>query len=147
MPVIYHEATVFEVPAQTIINTVNCEGAMGAGLALECKKRFPEMFYAYRKLCKQGKLRPGKLWLWKESSPWVLNFPTKDEWRNRAELPYIVDGLDNLLRNYEAMGITSINIPPLGCSNGGLTFETVGPLIYECVSQMDIDVNICLPVY
>ena len=67
--------------AQTIVNTVNCEGVMGAGIALECRLRFPEMFNKYKEVCEKGLLKPGLLLLYKSDERWILNFPTKTSWK------------------------------------------------------------------
>ena len=147
MAITYFSCTVFDVPAQTLINTVNCVGVMGKGLALACKQRFPEMYEEYRRVCDAGQLRPGCLQLWKGPAQWVLNFPTKQHWRNPSQIEWIEDGLRVLAKNYQAMGITSINVPPLGCANGGLNFERdVKPLIEQYLSNLPgLMVNVCLP--
>lgn len=146
MGIRYYGCSVFNVSAQVIINTVNCKGVMGKGLALSCKKRFPAMYEEYRAICLRGEFRPGKLHLWKHPHQWILNFPTKDEWWDNSQLSWIESGLENLARNYQAMGITSINVPPLGCANGGLKFDDVRPLIERYLGNLPgLQVNVCVP--
>lgn len=137
---------VFSSEMKTIVNTVNCVGVMGKGIALEFKNRYPEMYKEYVSLCKNKEIRPGKPYyyfdIWGNS---VLNFPTKDHWRSPSKLSYIVSGLRWFRDNYEKLGITSIAFPPLGCGNGGLTWVTVGPLMYHYLSDLPIEVEIYAP--
>ena len=81
---------IFDSQCQTIVNTVNCVGVMGKGLALEMKKRYPNMFDKYKDYCDKGLIDIGKLWLYKHSDDkWILNFPTKKHWKNGSEYEYI----------------------------------------------------------
>ena len=70
------KGNIFNTSAQVIVNTVNCVGVMGRGIALECKLRYPEMFKKYKNFCDLKKIEPGVLQIWKESHPWILKFPT-----------------------------------------------------------------------
>ena len=106
----------FESNAQTLVNTVNCVGVMGKGVALEFKKRFPDMFDDYEKRCQRHEVKLGRPYLYKRLvPPWILNFPTKDHWRSVASLEAIVEGLKYLLQHHKEWGITSMAVPPLGC--------------------------------
>ena len=92
----------FKSKAQTLVNTVNCVGIMGKGVALEFKKRFPDMFEDYVKRCDAKQVRLGRLYLFKRMfPPWILNFPTKDHWRSVSRLQDIVEGLRYLQLNYK----------------------------------------------
>ena len=134
---------IFESNASTLVNTVNCVGVMGKGIALEFKKRFPRMYCDYTERCSAGNLKPGEPYLYLgEESVSILNFPTKDNWRSPSKLSYIIKGLDWLVDNYENLGIESIAFPPLGCGNGGLTWEVVGPLMYSKLEQLPINIEI-----
>lgn len=138
------DGSVFDYPAQTIVNTVNCVGIMGGGLAKVCKDRWPEMFREYRQRCDDGRLEPGILHLWKGPDQWVLNFPTKGHWRWNSQLDWIDKGLANLARNYEAMGITDLNIPLLGCSKGKLDPDDVIQLIKDHLGyRRSLTVRLC----
>src|SRR3954470_5321699 len=110
--------TVFEVPVQTIVNAVNCDGFMGKGLASEIKRRFPAVFTKYRRSCERGEIQIGKLQLVKTDRQWVVNFPTKDHWRGKSRVSYIEAGLKNFKATYKRRGITSAAFPALGCGNG-----------------------------
>ncbi len=132
--------------AQTLINTVNCVGIMGKGIALEFKERFPEMFEDYVKRCKRKEVRPGLPYLYKRLlPPNIINFPTKDHWKSVSRLSDIERGLKHLLSHYKEWEVTSLAIPPLGCGNGQLEWKVVGPLIYRYARQMDIPVELYAP--
>jgi O-acetyl-ADP-ribose deacetylase (regulator of RNase III)/uncharacterized protein YwgA len=136
----------FQSKAQTLVNTVNCVGIMGKGIALEFKKRFPEMFEDYEARCKRGEVRLGRPYLYKGIVlPWVLNFPTKGHWRAVTNLQDIVTGLEYLLRHYRDWGITLLAVPPLGCGHGQLEWRIVGPTMYRYLSRMEIPVELYAP--
>ena len=134
----------FESTSQTLVNTVNCYGVMGRGIALEFKNRFPEMFELYSEFCEKGNIKPGILQIWNKSNPWVLNFPTKKHWRNPSKIEYIEAGLQKFTENYLEKGISSIAFPQLGCSLGGLQWEKeVKPLMYhylEPLNNLDVEI-------
>jgi uncharacterized protein YwgA/O-acetyl-ADP-ribose deacetylase (regulator of RNase III) len=137
----------FESKYQTFVNTVNCVGVMGAGIALEFKKRFPEMFKDYVNLCEQGKVKLGRPYLYKSFVlPWILNFPTKDHWRGVSRLIDIVEGLNYLKDNYRKWGITSLAIPALGTSHGQLEWKVVGPTMYRILERFDIPIEFYIPL-
>ena len=136
----------FASKAQTLVNTVNCVGVMGKGIALEFKKRFPDMFKDYEARCKRGEVRLGKPYLYKSlAHQWILNFPTKEHWRSLARLEDIVRGLEYLIAHYERWQITSLAVPPLGCGQGQLEWGVVGPTLYRYLSRMDIPIEIYAP--
>lgn len=132
--------------AQTLINTVNCVGIMGKGIALEFKNRFPEMFKDYVESCARKEVKPGVPYLYKTLFlPQIVNFPTKDHWKSVARISDIEHGMQYLLSHYKEWGITSLAIPPLGCGNGQLEWRAVGPLIYKYAKKMDIPVEMYAP--
>jgi O-acetyl-ADP-ribose deacetylase (regulator of RNase III)/uncharacterized protein YwgA len=136
----------FASKAQTLVNTVNCVGVMGKGIALEFRRRFPEMHRDYVERCREGKVRLGEPYLFKRAVlPWILNFPTKHHWREVARLDSIVQGLEHLARHYRAWGITSLAVPPLGCGQGQLEWRIVGPTLYRHLQRLDIPVEIYAP--
>lgn len=137
---------ILQSKAQTLVNTVNCVGVMGKGIALEFKKRFPEMFKDYVEKCKHNGLRPGIPYIYKTLfPPHVINFPTKDHWKSVSKIEDIEQGLQYILDHYKKWDVTSIAIPPLGCGNGQLEWKAVGPLLYKYAKQMDIPVEIYAP--
>ncbi len=136
----------FDSKAQTLVNTVNCVGVMGKGIALGFKKRFPEMFADYVRRCEAGEVKLGEPYLYRPMlPPWVLNFPTKDHWRSVARLADITKGLDHLMAHYKAWGMESLAVPPLGCGEGQLDWRVVGPTLYRRLAEMDIDVELYAP--
>lgn len=139
---IYHRTSLLESRAQTLVNAVNTVGVMGKGLAHEFKLRNPTMFQRYREICNQRALDIGKLWLWKGSRQWVLNFPTKRSWRQPSKLEYIEAGLKKFVQEYESKGIREVAFPRLGCGNGGLDWEEVRPLMEKYLRPLPIMVYI-----
>jgi O-acetyl-ADP-ribose deacetylase (regulator of RNase III)/uncharacterized protein YwgA len=136
----------FESRAQTLVNTVNCVGVMGKGIALEFKTRFPDMFKDYEAHCRRGEVRLGEPYLYRYlTQPWILNFPTKDHWRSVAKLDDIVRGLDYLSKHYREWGIQSLAVPPLGCGEGRLEWRIVGRTLYRYLSRMDLEVEMYAP--
>ncbi|CAI4034030.1 Macro domain protein [Nitrospira tepida] len=132
--------------AQTLINTVNCVGVMGKGIALEFKNRFPDMYDDYVQRCQRGEVKPGVPYLFKTLfPPQIINFPTKDHWKSISKVSDIERGLQHLLNQYQAWGVTSLAIPPLGCGNGQLEWRVIGPLIYRFIKDMPIPVELYAP--
>lgn len=140
------KGNLFASERQTLVNTVNCVGVMGAGIALEFKLRYPAMFRRYEQLCRQGHIKVGRLWLYrpdKESGePWVLNFPTKKHWRFPSREEYLVSGLTKFMDTYRERGIESIAFPVLGSQNGGLCGTRVIDLMRKALQECKIPVDI-----
>lgn len=139
---IYRRTSIFDSPAQTLVNTVNCVGVMGKGLAQAFKEREPDMFAPYKRICDQKLLVPGKLWLWRGRESWVLNFPTKMHWRNPSRIEWIEQGLEKFVSAYRSQGIDEISFPQLGCGNGNLDWDDVRPVMEHYLSRVDIPVFI-----
>ncbi|MFQ6116037.1 MAG: macro domain-containing protein, partial [bacterium] len=143
---IIESGNLFESKAQTLVNTVNCVGIMGKGIALEFKKRFPEMYKDYLVRCQRKEVKLSKPYLYKSlNPPWILNFPTKEHWRSVSRIDDIIQGLEYLRQNYKKWGITSLAVPPLGCGSGQLEWRIVGPTLYRCLRQFDIPVELYAP--
>ena len=142
----YIEGDIFDSPAQVIVNTVNTVGVMGKGLALSFKKRYPDMFESYKKVCEKHQLTIGNLMLHQEADHWILLFPTKENWRNPSKLEYIEKGLMKFVSTYAEKHITSIAFPKLGCGNGELDWNLVRPLMERYLKPLPIDIYIYLGV-
>ncbi len=124
------QGNLLSAPAEALVNTVNTEGVMGKGIALQFRQAFPEMYRAYEKACAAGKVRLGEVHVFDlgglAGGPrWILNFPTKGHWRARSRLQDIEAGLNDLTAKVRQLGIKSIALPPLGCGNGGLDWTEV----------------------
>lgn len=132
----------FDSKMQTLTNTVNCVGVMGAGIALAFKNRYPKMFKTYKTLCNKKLLKTGLLQICKEGDKLILNFPTKEHWKNPSQMSYLESGLKKLVETYEDRGITSLAMPQLGCNNGGLDWNEVKPLMEKYLNQLNIPVEI-----
>ncbi len=125
-----------ESNAECLINTVNCEGYMGKGIAYQFKLKYPNNNRDYIKACKSGELKVGKLHYFKEDNKIIVNFPTKDRWRQKSKIEYIIDGMDSLVNLLPTLKVKSIAIPPLGCGNGGLEWNDVKSLIVTKLSEI-----------
>jgi uncharacterized protein YwgA/O-acetyl-ADP-ribose deacetylase (regulator of RNase III) len=136
----------FASNAQTLVNSVNCVGVMGKGVALEFRKRYPEMYEDYVARCARGLVRMGRPYLYRQlAGPWVLNFPTKQHWRSVSRVADIEQGLHYLAEHYTTWGITSLAVPPLGCGHGGLEWAIVGPTLYRALRPLGIPVEMYAP--
>jgi O-acetyl-ADP-ribose deacetylase (regulator of RNase III) len=136
----------FESRAQTLVNTVNCVGVMGKGVAEQFAKRYPAMLQDYKRRCERKAVRLGEPYHFLDASgASIINFPTKGHWRSASRLADIESGLDYLVAHLAEWGITSIAMPPLGCGNGGLEWSEVGPLIYRKLHDRPVDVELYAP--
>lgn len=141
----YLDGTVFNAPVKTYVNTVNCAGIMGAGIALEFKLRYPEMFNDYVNKCQLKQMKVGVPRIFEYSEDiWIMNFPTKGHWRYPSKMIWIEEGLKYFVENYKKRNIESIAFPKLGTSNGGLEWKEVKVLMDKYLGDLDIDVYICL---
>ena len=146
---------IFQDGAFAIVNPVNCEGVMGKGLALEFKKRYPDNYAAYKFACEKNEVHPGTMFTVDGSrvvhgsivSPQiVINFPTKDHWRDNSRIKFIQSGLVDLETVITARDIRSIAIPALGCGLGGLSWTLVKPVIVRWAQRLPhVAVNLYSP--
>ena len=133
-----------------IVNTVNCVGVMGKGIALQFRNKWPENFHAYEIACKAKKVRPGTMFVFDSGGlvkpNFIINFPTKDHWRGKSSLKFIRAGMSDLVAHIRRLGIRSIAIPPLGCGNGGLHWDDVRPVIESAFVELpEVDVRLFPP--
>ena len=132
---------IFTEDVEAIVNTVNCVGVMGRGIAIQFKRRFPENFKVYASACKHAEVQPGRMFVYETgiltNPKYVINFPTKRHWRGKSRMEDIESGLANLVRVITEKGITSIALPPLGCGLGGLEWSEVKPRIEQNFSRLN----------
>ena len=132
---------------EAVINTVNCVGIMGRGIALQFKKSFPENFKAYTDACKRKEVQPGRMFVFEArqmTNPrYIINFPTKRHWRGASRMEDIESGLLSLVEEIKNRNIRSIAIPPLGSGLGGLNWSQVRPRIEDALEGLD-DVRIII---
>ena len=137
-----HRATgnLLQAEAEALVNTVNCVGFMGKGIALQFKQAWPENFEAYAKACTAGQVRPGRMFIWETgrmiNPKFIINFPTKRDWRGKSRIEDIKSGLRALIVDVRRLGIRTIAVPPLGCGNGGLDWRAVRPLIEAAFTEV-----------
>jgi len=147
--IINKTGNIFTTQCQTIVNTINCVGVMGAGIAFEFKLRNPDMFKKYKHYCTTKSIQIGKLWLYKISESeqlsgyqQILNFPTKNNWKYPSKKDYIEKGLENFIASYEKRGIKSIAFPLLGADKGGMAIQESLDIMTQYLEQCSIDVEI-----
>ncbi len=137
----YKNGNMFQSDADCLVNTVNCEGYMGKGIAYQFKTRFPENNKAYIKECRTGRLRPGKLFIFVEDGKTIINFPTKDKWREKSKTEYILEGMKELVRLLPELNVRTVVIPPLGCGNGGLYWPNVKQIVESAIASLQDQYN------
>lgn len=129
----FKKGNLLEEDTEALVNTVNCVGVMGKGIALQFKRAYPENFYQYEKACKVKEVKPGRMFTVATSTifnpKYIINFPTKRHWKGKSKIEDIKAGLTALVAEVQRLNITSIAIPPLGCGNGGLNWLDVKPLV------------------
>lgn len=141
---------ILKADAEAIVNTVNCVGIMGRGIALQFKKAFPANFRAYALACDEGEVQPGRMFVFDTGAftnpRYIINFPTKRHWKGKSRIEDIESGLIAMAREVRERGIKSIAIPPLGSGLGGLDWNEVRPLIEAALRDVpDLDVLIYQP--
>ncbi len=146
------DSDIFNSHADALVNPVNCKGVMGKGIALEFKKRFPEIMPIYKEACNKGKLSPGTLLfvrlivqpdLFGETKPGVILFPTKIHWRDKSKIEWIEQGFLYLKEYYKEWGLNSIAMPQIGCGLGGLPWEKVN----DCIKKYFLNEPVAVEVY
>ena len=121
---------IFQSSAEALVNPVNTVGVMGAGLALEFKKQFPNNFILYQKACAKGLVKTGEMFITKfDNYPYIVNFPTKQHWKNPSKAEWIEEGCVDLLKQLETLEIAHVALPMLGCGLGGLQKEQVKSIL------------------
>lgn len=146
----YKKGNILNENVDAIVNTVNCVGIMGRGIALQLKKNFPKNFKAYALACKRGEVRPGRMFVYETdegTNPrFIINFPTKRHWRSKSQIQDIQKGLLALVDEIQVRNIKSIAIPPLGSGLGGLNWIEVRECIDKALSDLEhVDIIIFEP--
>lgn len=146
----YTTGNILAAPAEALVNTVNCVGVMGRGIALQFKHVFPENFKAYAAACARGAVEPGRMFVFDTGEltlpRYIINFPTKRHWRGKSRIEDIESGLKALVGEIRARGIRSIAIPPLGSGLGGLDWNQVKPMIERALAEVpDVRVEVFEP--
>ena len=133
--------------AEALVNTVNCVGVMGRGVALQFKRAFPDNFKAYAARCKRDEIRPGRVFVFETGTivppRYIINFPTKRHWRGKSRIEDIETGLESLAQEIRRYRIRSIAVPPLGSGLGGLGWSAVRARMEVVLGALD-DVDIVI---
>lgn len=145
MPVTMVERDILKEDVDVLVNPVNVVGAMGLGLALQFRWRFPDMYERYRVLCFSRKFKVDQLWVYRApNGQRVVCFPTKQHWQGKTKLEWIESNLLKLASWCQVNEVASIAVPPLGCGAGGLEFDVVRDLIYQYLDHLETDVRLCV---
>lgn len=140
----FNVGNILESSAEALINTVNCEGYMGKGIAYQFKLKFPLNNKRYVEACKSGDFKIGSILPVHESEILILNFPTKDKWRKKSEYSFISKGLNTLIKMLPSLNVKSIAFPPLGCGNGGLDWRKVKQMLLQELKPYEDDFDFIL---
>lgn len=140
--IIEKTGNIFTTQCDVIVNTVNCVGVMGAGIAYEFRLRHPAMFKKYQALCANKEIDIGKLWIYNSDDKKILNFPTKYDWKLPSKEEYLHRGLQKFIETYQQRGISSIAFPLLGAQKGGLSSERSLAIMEQHLKNCDIDIEI-----
>lgn len=141
----YTTGNLLDANTEAMVNTVNCVGVMGKGIALQFKQAFPENYERYRLACQQGQVVPGRMLVVPTGNLMgarlIINFPTKRHWKDKSRIDDVASGLTALVQTIRENAIRSIAVPPLGCGNGGLSWDAVRQLIERslgCLSGVEV---------
>jgi O-acetyl-ADP-ribose deacetylase (regulator of RNase III) len=139
--ILYTTGNLLEADADALVNTVNCVGVMGKGIALQFKQAFPENYEKYRLACEHGEVKPGRMFVFATGNlmgtKFIINFPTKKHWKGKSKIEDVDNGLDALAEVIRANGIKRVAVPPLGCGNGGLDWGVVRKLIQRKLGELE----------
>lgn len=146
----YTSGDILQCEVDALVNTVNCVGVMGRGIALQFKNVYPKNFKAYEAACKREAVQPGRMFLFETGQltqpRFIINFPTKRHWRGKSRIEDIESGLVDLVKVIRDLGLRSIAIPPLGAGLGGLSWDDVRPRIEQALAGLgDVQVLVFEP--
>lgn len=145
----FERGNIFDKDVDAMVNPVNCMGVMGKGLALEFKRRFPEMFAAYRDLCHWRCVRLGRVdavLSGASSPPYIVLFPTKNDWKEKSAMWAIRQGLHDMDLKCWAVGIRSVAVPALGCGLGGLPWNDVRTAMEDALAKSKLQYIVIPPI-
>lgn len=142
MTINFIQGNIFNSSCKCLINPVNCDGTMGKGLALDFKKKYPNILKNYKLICKTGVLVPGIIDVCFDYEKWILNFPTKIRWYNPSKIEYIELGLNAIVKLNEKLFLDSVAFPKIGSGLGGLDWIDVKKLIIKILSPLDLKIEV-----
>jgi O-acetyl-ADP-ribose deacetylase (regulator of RNase III) len=146
----YHQGDLLEADVQALVNAVNTVGVMGKGLALAFKQRLPANFQAYAAACQRGEVQTGRMFITETPAllgpRWIVNFPTKQHWRDPSQLAWVQSGLQELRRFLLAQQVASVALPALGAGLGGLSWPTVRAEIEAALADLAVDIRVYEPL-
>ncbi|AYL96549.1 macro domain-containing protein [Mucilaginibacter celer] len=146
----YTQGNLLADKAEALVNTVNCVGVMGKGIALAFREAFPLNYKLYRAACAAGEVQPGKLFIVSDFNLFygqkrIINFPTKTDWRKPSQYEYVESGLKALVGHLNANPVATLALPALGCGNGGLNWERVKEMIESQLGDLPAAISVYEP--
>ena len=146
----FRTGDMFAEEAEALVNTVNCVGVMGRGIALQFKRAFPSNFKAYAARCRRGEMKPGRVFVFETGSEvpprYIINFPSKRHWRGKSRIEDIESGLRSLVEEIRERDIRSVAVPPLGSGLGGLDWSQVRSRILDAFEELhNVEVTVFEP--
>jgi O-acetyl-ADP-ribose deacetylase (regulator of RNase III) len=145
MSITFKRGDLLKSGCEVLVNTTNCVGVMGAGIALQFKRAYPSMFLKYRTECMKYEFKGGDLRAYMQGPTMILCFMTKEHWKDPSKMEWIERGLIKLREHLMTGMVKSIAIPPLGCGNGGLKWDEVKPLIIKHLTDVPCDIQVFEP--
>ena len=146
----YTTGNLLEADTEALVNTVNTVGVMGKGIALAFKNRFPANYQAYAAACQRGEVVTGRMFVTETQAllgpRWIVNFPTKQHWRDPSRLEWVQTGLQDLRRFLLAESVQSVALPALGAGLGGLSWPSVRAEIAAALAVLPVDVRVYQPL-
>lgn len=144
------QGNLLKADAEALVNTVNCVGVMGKGIALQFKQAFPDCFKEYKRACDRDEVQPGHMQVHDRNSylnpRFIINFPTKRHWKGKSRMEDVESGLAALRKTILDLGVRSVAVPPLGCGNGGLEWNTVRSRIEAVLGDLpDVEIQLFEP--
>ena len=123
MGISIYQGSIFDTKADAYVNTVNCVGVMGAGIAKEFKTRFPQMFEAYKLECLTDRIKPGDTWVYHTSTPQMMkmdlmNVAVKNHWKQWATREWIDQCFETFKEALHGNFIRTVNTPLWASKNG-----------------------------
>ena len=113
----YTTGDILKADAEALVNTVNCVGIMGRGIALQFKEIFPANFKAYVAACKREEVQPGRMFVFDTgalTSPrYIVNFPTKRHWRGKSRVEDVEAGLVAVVNEVKCGQLDPLSSPPV----------------------------------
>jgi O-acetyl-ADP-ribose deacetylase (regulator of RNase III) len=144
--ILYRSGDLFsDQNVQALAHGCNCAGAMGRGIAVEFRKRWPSMYEEYRRACRLGALQPGGIFPWQHDGLWIYNLGTQRHWRTKATAEAVRESVAAMAEHAEVHGVDRIAMPRIASGLGGMAWGTVQSILSDCLQERDLLVTVYTP--